>query len=144
MKISGSQVLLDTGPLVAFLRKSDPYSQRCSSLFAEISAPVTTCWPVITEAAYLLRKTNNGFEALCTLLADETILCLSIDQVESARWMSDFRTKFKDQDVDLADAALMFLGEQHGIRQFFTLDSHFSVYRFSDGSAPVILAIPSQ
>lgn len=144
MKISGSQILLDTGPLVAFLRKSDPYSQRCADLFAEISAPITTCWPVITEAAYLLRKTQNGFDALCKLLVDETILCLAMDQVESGRWMSTFRTKFQDQDVDLADSALMYLAEQHGIRQIFTLDSHFNVYRFSDGTAPEVLPTTSE
>lgn len=142
MKISGSQILLDTGPLVAFLRKSDPHNQRCANQFAEISAPISTCWPVITEAAYLLRKTHNGFQALCKLLADETIVCLDIgDQVEGANWISKFRTQFKDQDVDFADSALMFLAESHGIHQIFTLDSHFSIYRFSDGKMPVVLPI---
>ena len=46
---------------------------------------------------------------------------------------ADFQT-YQDQEVDLADACLMHLGNREKIRRIFTLDRrHFGVYRMADG-----------
>ena len=50
-----SRVLIDTGPIVALLRRRDSQHSVCDSVAEELPLPAYTCWPVITEAAYLLR-----------------------------------------------------------------------------------------
>ena len=37
--------------------------------------------------------------------------------------------------MDLADASLVAAAESHRLRQVFTLDHHFQIYRMADGSA---------
>jgi predicted nucleic acid-binding protein len=52
-------VLIDTGPLVAYFNKRDAHNIRCASVFDDIAPPLITCWPVLTEASYLL-ATHGG------------------------------------------------------------------------------------
>lgn len=58
------QVLADTGPLVAIVSPDDHYHKPCVSTLDHLSSPLLTCWPVITEAAWLLRGFPLGFERL--------------------------------------------------------------------------------
>ncbi len=48
-------VLVDAGPLVALLSAADQHHQRCVEQAKELVHSAYTCWPVVTEAAYLLR-----------------------------------------------------------------------------------------
>ena len=50
-------VLIDTGPLIALYNDRDPQHAACRELLASVPfGKAYTCWPVITEAAYMLRK----------------------------------------------------------------------------------------
>jgi len=44
--------------------------------------------------------------------------------------MRELMEKYRDQPMDLADAALVHVAERDGLRRIFTLDRrHFTVYR---------------
>ena len=137
-----NRVLLDTGPLVAIISERDQHHDVCVEQLRQLTPPLLTCWPVITEAAWLLR---NDLPAVQRLLAgfDVGLLQLLPLDEEAAPWLSNFVTRYVNLGVQLADACLVYLAEREGIEAVFTLDRRdFSVYRF--GKNKSFTLIPSQ
>lgn len=123
-------MLTDAGPLVALIDADEADHEVCRLVLAGIAPPLLTTWPVFTEAMYLLSRAGGriGQDALwkLTLSGRLDIADLSRTALErSARLMA----KYSDLPMDLADATLVALAEERGIRQVFTLDSDFQVYR---------------
>jgi uncharacterized protein len=123
------RVLIDTGPIIAILSEDDEHHNRCSQALTTLVPPLFTCWPVITEAAWLLRKRpetvarmfegfTGGLFALLSLTADDLpAVAATMKRYESA-------------GLQLADAALAHLAERENIRTVFTTDRRdFSIIR---------------
>ena len=53
-----SGVLLDTGPLVAYLTERDGHHDWALETFNSLDLPAITCEPVLTEACFLVER--NG------------------------------------------------------------------------------------
>ena len=70
--------LIDNGPLVSILGKNDPLSGKCSEAFKQCPAPLLTCWPVITETAYLLGESSPGMKKLFELLHTNALAILPL------------------------------------------------------------------
>jgi predicted nucleic acid-binding protein len=126
-------VILDTGPLVAISSKRDAYHDICRQQADEISGPVFTTWLVMTEAAWLLRNEDSSIAALLNLIAAGQIECQHLD-LAAVDWMKAAAEKYADLSPQLADLSLLYLAEQQGTRNIFTLDRRdFLVYRNSAG-----------
>lgn len=65
--------IVDTGPLVALLTRSNSWHDWTKQQFETVAAPLITCEPVVTEAVYLQSRTQRGVRALLALLGRSVI-----------------------------------------------------------------------
>ena len=115
------RVLLDTGPLVALLRRNDIHHQSCVDALRTIRPPMLTCWPVLTEAAWLLRDLPRALQRLYAGPRDGVFQVLPIPD-EALRPIGAMAKRYRNLGPQLADLALVYLAEQHEIDTIFTLD----------------------
>jgi hypothetical protein len=128
-------VLVDAGPLVAILSERDQYHAIYFSEAKSLRGPFYTSWPVVTEAAYLLRDEAGAVEKLLGRIRDSKLQLISLG-ADDADGISAILKQYADQDFGLADATLMYLADRTGIERVFTIDQrHFSLFRMSNGRA---------
>ncbi len=123
-----SQVLVDTGVLVALIDRADRYHAWVCDQLKQISPPLLTCEAVISEAWFLLGRVRNGRETLVQLLTLKQVqVCFDLDQ----EWdrVSVLLQCYASVPVSLADAELVRMAELYPQSVIFTLDSDFQVYR---------------
>ena len=122
-------VLVDAGPLIALLDRSDGHHAQAVATFREIQVPLLTVWPAFTEAMYFLSDSWRGQAALWEMVTSGTLSLAVLDGDDVPR-MAALMGKYRDLPMDLADAALVRVAERERIRQVFTFDQRdFRVYR---------------
>ena len=127
------RVLVDTGPIVAILSRRDQYHHACVTALRDLPGPLFTCWPVITEAAWLLRRDSNAVQQLLNSI-DTGFLELIPLTTADAKPIASILKKYRDIRIQLADAALVHLAGRNGLDTILTLDQRdFSVYRRPKG-----------
>jgi len=125
------RVLVDTGPLVAILSRRDQYHQVCVEQLRELAPPLWTCWPVMTEAVWLLRHQPLAVTRLLEGFDAGLFKLLPLDD-DTVSWIRKFLQRHRRLGAQLADASLAYLAQREGIDTVFTLDQRdFSVYRLS-------------
>ena len=123
------EVLVDTGPLVALLDRSDEHHAEVVETLRKIHAPLLSVWPVLVEAMYLLSFSWPAQKALWEIFETGTVQLLPLEQ-EDITPIKNLMEKYRDLPMDLADAALVRVAEREGLREVFTLDQRdFNVYR---------------
>ncbi len=122
--------ICDTGPLVAYLNRNDPYHIWAVALMKQVRPPLLTCEPVLTEAVYFLREDDLEIAPLFELL-ERDVLRLEFDL--SAHWSRVRTLMARYRHMDLADASIVVMSEVHRRCQVLTVDrTDFSVYRRND------------
>jgi uncharacterized protein len=121
-------VLVDTGPLVALLDRSDPYHIKCQETLRSLDDSLVTVWPVVTEAMYMLRAYGSAQDALWEMIQVGAVEILPLGTDDVAR-MRELMRKYRDLPMDVADAALVRVAERERQRRIFTLDRRdFQIY----------------
>jgi hypothetical protein len=124
-------ILIDTGPMVALLRRPDQHHERCVAALRGLKQPLGTVWPAVTEAMFLLSDRPDAQSALWERFESEAIALLPLDRPDVPR-IRELMWKYRDRSMDFADAALVRVAERDGIESIFTVDrSDFEVYRLS-------------
>ncbi len=119
--------MLDTGPLVALFDANDPYHGRAKNWLAACHAPLHTVHAVLAEAAFFLPARLRG--ALAGLV-DQGVIQVHAPDAPAHGRMAQLFEKYRDQDPDWADMALVWLAEAQGFHRIATLDvTDFIVYR---------------
>lgn len=122
-------MLLDTGPIVAMLDRSERRHRECAELAVRLEAPLVTCEAVIAEACYLLRKVQGAAEAVLENV-EQGIFLVPYHVTGRATKLARLMKKYADQPMDFADACLVDMAGELGVGQILTLDSDFQVYRW--------------
>ena len=120
---------MDTGPLVAALSRKDEYHVACVNALRDMTGPLLSCWPVITEAAWLLRKSPRAIQQRLRSIDGSFLELLPLSGTEAQK-IAAFMKRYEDIQPQLADAALVYLAGREKIETIFTLDQRdFSIYR---------------
>lgn len=128
-------VLLDTGPLVAILAPHDCHHESCVESLTRIALPLLTCWPVLTEAAWLLRNDRAAIREMLAGVERGELAILELAVADLAA-INRLLLKYDDLKPQLADVALVHLAEREGLDTVFTLDRRdFSIYRLKGKKA---------
>lgn len=123
------RVLVDTGPLVAILSAGDHHHATCVEALRHLPAPLLSCWPVMTAAAWLLRAYPKAVQKLLGGIEAGFLEMLPLPGNE-AKGIAKVIKKYEEIGPQLADAALVYLADREGIDTIFTLDRRdFSAHR---------------
>jgi len=69
-----SQVIVDTGILIALIDRLDHYHDWVVNQLKQITPPLLTCEAVISESWFLLQRVRNGRETLIQLLTQKYVV----------------------------------------------------------------------
>ena len=128
-------ILVDAGPLVAILGHDESGHAVCTEAMDSAPGRLLTCWPVVAEAAWLLRRHKRAHDGLLLWIESGVVELadLTPSDMPAVRAILD---RFDSLNPQFADACLVHLAEREGIDTIFTLDRRdFSVYRTSRGKA---------
>ena len=124
------RLLIDTGPLVAWLDRRDQDHARVSAFLAGFHGRLSTTWPVLTEVCHLI---PNHIVPRFLRWAAVTVELHELPAAAIADIAARIE-KYRDLPMDLADASLVWLGERIGVIDILTLDERdFGVYRLAGG-----------
>lgn len=135
-------VILDTGPLVAFLKANDQFHDWAVAQLDRIPYPVITCESVITETCFLLKNTPSGEATVLSLIAEGLIKIPFQIELEAIALQS-LLSQYDSVPMSLADACLVRLAEYYPNSSILTLDSDFYVYRKNKNQA-ISVIIPAK
>lgn len=125
-------MLTDAGPLIALIDADEADHERCRAALSDLRLPLLTTWPALTEAMYLLGQAGHeGQQALWTLVLRED-LEIAASSSNQLRRAAELMERYRDRPMDLANATLVALAEERGLKRILTLDSDFHIYRLYD------------
>jgi uncharacterized protein len=126
--MAGTKILADTGPLVAYVSRTDQHHRWALAAFGSFYEPIHTCEAVVSEALFLLRSAGLDVETFLQLLERGAVradFCLEENRAD----VLNLLRKYADQSMSLADACLVRMAELSDNCQVLTTDRDFLVYR---------------
>jgi uncharacterized protein len=120
--------LLDTGPLVSFLGSGLTHHRWAVEQWKRLRPPLLTCEPVLTEAAFLLKREGRDSDPFFELL-ERGVIRIALAVQEQQADLRALMHRYRNRPMSLADACLVRLSELHASAEVLTLDSDFRVYR---------------
>lgn len=121
-------VIVDTGPLVAFLNRRDTHHGWAQRMLAEIEPPLLTCEAVLSEACFLVRKLDGGAWSILQLVA-RGLVTTPFRLAEETTRVQALLKSYANVPMSLADACLVAMAERHSKSTVLTTDSDFTIYR---------------
>lgn len=112
--------LIDTGFLVALFNKRDIHHESARQMLTDLKGSrLYTVWEVLAEATHLLDE--HGGQHLLRWAAAGRLTLVASDPADLSD-MADFMARYSDGGADLADIALVFVGDRIGVHNILTVD----------------------
>ena len=123
--------LLDTGPLVALLDRSEPDHHQVQNRMARLAGSrLVTTGAVITEVFYFLSDVQDGPASLVSFLDVSSTEVRDAFNAEALAAAVQLMSKYADVPMDFPDATLVWTAEMAGADAILTLDRRgFSSFR---------------
>ena len=122
-------ILVDAGPLVALVSRSDEWHGQCPAASKSFREQVLTVWPAVMEAVFLVRRSIVAQSEVLQIIESGEVRFAELDRSDVPR-IRELIAKYRDLPMDLADAALVRVAERERIQTIFTLDRRdFEIYR---------------
>jgi uncharacterized protein len=116
-------LIVDTGPLVAYLNRNDPDHARCAELLASRSDELLVTPYVVTEACYLVGK-YVGSDAeinLVEAIVSGDLTQLDITVADMSR-MAELMRSYRGFPLGITDASVVAVAERLKVTAVATLD----------------------
>ncbi len=135
-------VLIDTGPLVTFLAAGLKHHDWVCEQWQRLRPPLFTCEPVLTEAAFLLKREGCETDPLFALL-ERGVLRVGLEIEDQLPDLRTLMRRYRDRPMSLADACLVRLAELLPGGVILTFDADFRIYR-RHGNKVIPVLMPEQ
>jgi len=112
-------VIVDAGPIYAFLDRNEQHHEWACAQFRQIRGPLLTCDAALSEVCYLLQR---------EILRRKVILS-GFGNTHDLDRALELMAAYRDVPMSLADACLVVMIEHNPGSVLFTLDRDFTVYR---------------
>jgi uncharacterized protein len=133
-----AKLILDTGPFVALIDRSEKRHAECVEIFEAWTGPILTTESVLTETLYLLGPDHRAQQVGLEFILRGVFHLVPSSQ-SSLRRVAALMQKYSDVPMDYADATVVALAEESETDQIFTLDHRgFSVFRMH-GKRPLFI-----
>jgi predicted nucleic acid-binding protein len=123
------RVLLDTGPWVALIDRSEQRHIECASWLEKFEGELYSTEAVLTEVLYLLNFSLKAQTAAVDFVLHQAITLVP-SSLESLNRAKRLMEKYRNVPMDYADATLVCLAEDLLTQDIATLDKKdFGIYR---------------
>jgi len=134
-------IIADTGPLVAYLDRSDQHHAWAKEVMATLTEPLLTCDAVLAEVTFLLQC--GGIAAgLPMRMIERGLLVSEFSIASEPALLRALLERYHDVPMSLADACVVRISELHRAVKVWTTDSDFTIYRRNRRSIiPLIMPV---
>ncbi|MEX5712093.1 MULTISPECIES: type II toxin-antitoxin system VapC family toxin [unclassified Parafrankia] len=124
-------LVVDAGPLYAYVDADDQHHEACADLLETHPGPLIVPTLVITEVVYLL-GTRLGTQAELRFLADLASGAFDVEAVHPTDWLriADLVNQYRSLPLGTVDASVIACAERLGVDEVATVDRrHFTVVK---------------
>lgn len=126
-------ILVDAGPLIALINPVDRHHRAVKSYWRRFNGRRLTTWPVLAEVCHFLPE---HLQIGLLRWADRGGISVVEMQETALSSLADWKEKYRDLPMDLADASLIWVAQQTGVLDILSIDrKDFSVYRMPNGKS---------
>ena len=130
--------ILDTGPWVALIDRSESKHDMCVQWLKDYSGRLYSTEAVLTEVLYLLNFSVKAQTAAIDFVL-KSVVEIVPSSVESMKKAKNLIKKYSDLPMDYADATIVCLAMDTGIHDIITFDQKdFNIYRVKN--QPFVIA----